>query len=60
MSVNVATAVIAILAATGLRILLVKLNKRLDRGEYVPGVIVGGGARGNGAGGDQRGFRFLL
>ena len=59
MTVNCATAVMAIVAATVLRIMLSKLNKKLDRGEYVSGVVVGGGARGN-ASGDNKGFRFLL
>lgn len=59
MSVNMATAVLAIAAALLLRTILVRLNKKLDRGEYVAGVVVGGGARGN-ASGDRRGFRFLL
>ena len=59
MSVNCATAVMAIAAALVLRIMLVRLNKKLDRGEYVKGVIVGGGAHGNGSG-DEKGFRFLF
>lgn len=59
MSVNIATAVLAIIAATVLRMLLVRLNKKLDQGEYVSGVIVGGGAHGNSAG-ENKGFRFLL
>lgn len=58
MSMNCGTAVLAIIAATVLRFMLVRLNKKLDRGEYVPGVIVGGGARGNRNG--DGGFRFLV
>lgn len=48
MSVNCATAFLAILAATALRFVLARLNKRLDRGETVDGGAVGGS------------FRFLL
>lgn len=58
-SMNSATAVMAIVAATALRFMLANLNKKLDRGEYVPGVVVGGTAKGNG-GGQAKGFRFLL
>lgn len=59
MSVNCVTAVIAILAALILKITLTRLNKKLDRGEYVPGVPQGGAAAGNGAG-EKKGFRFLV
>ncbi|KAF9887420.1 hypothetical protein FE257_010275 [Aspergillus nanangensis] len=52
MSVNCATAFIAILAATVLRFMLVRLNKRLDRGEGV-----GQGVPGQAG---SRGFRFLV
>ncbi|KAL4970272.1 putative MFS transporter [Aspergillus stella-maris] len=41
MSVNCATAFVAILAATVLRFILVGLNKRLDRGEGVRGGVPG-------------------
>lgn len=41
MSVNCATAFIAILAATALRFILVRLNKKLDRGEHVEGSVPG-------------------
>lgn len=52
MTVNCVTAFIAILSATVLRIILVRLNKKLDRGESVSGTVVGvAGARG---------FRFLV
>lgn len=58
MSVNCATSVIAILAATVLRFTLVSLNKKLDRGEVVKGAVaVGEGVPGEAA---QRGFRFVL
>lgn len=61
-TVNCVTAVMAIAAAFALRIVLGRLNKRLDRGEYVPGVPMGAAAGGNGAGADGKvkGFRFLL
>jgi len=39
MSVCSATAFIAICAATVLRLILVRLNKKLDRGEWVEGAI---------------------
>lgn len=39
MGVNLGTAVMAIAAATILRFMLVNLNKKLERGEYVPGVV---------------------
>jgi len=58
--VNCVTAVMAISAALGLRIVLGRLNKKLDRGEYVPGVPMGAAAGGNGKDGKQKGFRFLL
>ncbi|KAL1297483.1 hypothetical protein AAFC00_005005 [Neodothiora populina] len=58
-SVNCSTAVIAIVAALVLKITLTRLNKKLDRGEYVEGVPMGGPAAGNG-GGEQKGFRFLV
>lgn len=55
MSVNCATALIAIIAATVLRIVLGLLNKKLDRGEPVEGAInsVSGEAT-------EKGFRFIL
>ena len=57
MSVCSATAFIAIIMATLLRSILVRLNKKLDRGEHVHGAInSGGGISGDAA---QRGFRFL-
>lgn len=48
MSVNCATAFVAILSATVLRFTLVRLNKRLDRGDLVAGQSAG------------TGFRFLV
>ncbi|KAJ5819061.1 hypothetical protein N7474_004652 [Penicillium riverlandense] len=56
MSVNCATAVIAILSATVLRFILVRLNKKLDRGESVEGAV-SGGVPGEAS---HRGFRFLV
>jgi len=58
MSVNCVTAFIAICCATLLRFILVRLNKKLDRGEAVEGAIaVGEGVPGEAA---KRGFRFLI
>lgn len=55
MSVNCCTAVIAILAATLLRFMLARLNKKLERGEFVEGAIntLPGAAA-------THGFRFKL
>lgn len=47
MTVNCVTAFVAIVAATILRFVLVRLNKKLDRGEEVPGAV-------------GRGFRYLI
>lgn len=52
MSVDCATAFVAILAATALRFILVRLNKKLDRGEGVEGAVPGRAG--------SRGFRFLI
>ncbi|KAI9810738.1 MAG: hypothetical protein M1827_006076 [Pycnora praestabilis] len=58
MGVNCATAVIAILSATTLRFILVRLNKKLDRGEVVEGAInVGEGVPGEAS---KHGFRFRV
>ncbi len=58
MSVNCVMAFMAICAATVLRLVLVRLNKKLDRGE----VVKGAAAFGEGVPGEasQRGFRFVL
>lgn len=58
MSVNCTTSVIAILAATVLRFMLVRLNRKLDRGEEVEGAV----ATGEGVPGEasKKGFRFLV
>ncbi|KAF2204897.1 pantothenate transporter liz1 [Delitschia confertaspora ATCC 74209] len=55
LSVDCGTAVLAILMAGTMRVILARLNKKLDRGEHVEGAInaVPGAAQGNG-------FRFLL
>ena len=58
MSVNCATSVIAIIAATVLRFTLVHLNKKLDRGETVKGAVSVGEAIPGLA--KERGFRFVL
>lgn len=67
MSVCSATAFVAICAATVLRIILMRLNKKLDRGEYVEGainsrqtitdVVIGEGIPSAAA---SQGFRFLV
>lgn len=60
MSVNCATAALAIIMATILRFMLVRLNKKLDRGEHVEGAI-GAGHSGEGVGEEtKKGFRFLV
>ena len=58
MSICCATAVIALIMATALRFLLVRLNKKLDRGEHVKGAINSGAAVPGEAA--KRGFRFLV
>ena len=58
MSVNCVMALMAICAATVLRFVLVRLNKKLDRGEPVKGVLAeDGGVSGEAS---RKGFRFLL
>jgi MFS family permease len=58
MSVNCATAVMAIIMAFTLRTILMRLNKKLDRGEHVEGAVSAGqGVPGEAA---KKGFRFLL
>lgn len=54
LSVDCATAALAIICAMIMRIILTRLNKRLDRGEHVEGAInaVPGEAQ-------EHGFRFL-
>lgn len=56
-AVNCVTAFIAICAATLLRFMLVRLNKKLDNGEYVEGAII---AENDGVPGEaaKKGFRF--
>lgn len=58
MSVNSVMAFMAISSATLLRLILVRLNKKLDRGEPVEGAV----ADGEGVPGEasRRGFRFVL
>lgn len=58
MSVNCTTAFIAICAATVLRIVLMRLNKKLDRGETVKGAIAVGDGVPRYA--SDAGFRFVL
>ena len=55
--VNCLTAFMALCGATALRFILVRLNKKLERGEAVHGIGSGGsGVPGEAA---QKGFRFL-
>ena len=57
-SVDCATAFVAICMATLLRTILVRLNKKLDRGEPVEGAVsIGEGVPGEAV---TKGFRFLL
>lgn len=57
-SVDCGTAALSIIAATVLRLLLVRLNKKLDKGEYVEGAInSSAGIPGEAA---EKGFRFLI
>lgn len=62
MSVCSGTAFMAILSATLLRIILVRLNKRLDRGEHVQGAVInsGDGIIPGQEEAARRGFRFLV
>lgn len=58
MSVNCTTSFVGILSATVLRFMLVRLNRKLDRGEVVEGAV----ATGEGVPGEasKKGFRFLV
>jgi hypothetical protein len=58
MAVDSATLALAIVMATILRFMLVRLNKKLDAGEQVEGAVV---ATGQGIPGEaaKKGFRFL-
>ncbi|KAF2138079.1 uncharacterized protein K452DRAFT_353306 [Aplosporella prunicola CBS 121167] len=57
-SVDCAMLVLAAIMATLLRVILVRLNRKLDRGEHVEGAInAGQGVPGEAA---ERGFRFLV
>ena len=58
MGVNCGTALMSIVAATILRQLLVKLNKKLDAGTNVEHEVVGAGEGNEEA--EKKGFRFLL
>jgi hypothetical protein len=55
MSVNCAMTFIAICAALTLRIMLVRLNKKLDRGEPVDGVVNEGTTEAG-----RKGFRYKV
>lgn len=58
MSVNCATAALAIIMATLLRTIIIRLNKKLDRGEFVEGAVnVGQAAAGEAP---RKAFRFLV
>ena len=58
MSVNCVTSFVGICAATLLRFLLVRLNRKLDGGEPIQGAVaVGEAIPGEAA---ERGFRFVL
>ncbi|TVY84326.1 putative transporter [Lachnellula suecica] len=55
MSVNCAMSVMAMLAALTLRMILVRLNKKLEQGIYVEGAINSGVTEG-----EKKGFRFRI
>jgi len=55
MSVNCAMALMAVIAALTLRIILVKLNKKLDQGIFVEGAINSGTTEAG-----KKGFRFRI
>jgi len=55
MSVNCAMGAMAILAALTLRIILVRLNKKLDQGIFVEGAINSGVTEA-----EKKGFRFRI
>lgn len=59
MSFNAGTTLLAIVAATILRFVLVKLNKKLDRGEHVEGAVIGDGGHANDVAA-EKGFRFMI
>lgn len=60
MAVCSGTAFVAICSATVLRIMLGKLNKKLDRGEFVEGAVNTPAEEGISGEAAPRGFRFLL
>ena len=55
MCVNCAMAAMGIIAATVLRFMLVRLNKKLERGIFVEGAINSSTAEGT-----KKGFRFRI
>jgi hypothetical protein len=55
MSVNCAMSLMAVLAALTLRIILVRLNKKLDQGIFVEGAINSGTTEAG-----KKGFRFRI
>jgi hypothetical protein len=55
MGVNCAMSIMAILAALTLRIILVRLNKKLDQGIFVEGAINSGTTEAG-----KKGFRFRI
>lgn len=57
-SIDCATAALAIIAATIMRLILVRLNKKLENGEHVEGAINSGAAIPGEAA--EKGFRFLI
>ena len=57
MGVNCGTALLAIAAATWLRFILTRLNRKLDQGEPVDGAVIAEGESREAA---KKGFRFLV
>jgi hypothetical protein len=60
MSVNCVTAFIAICAATLLRFILVRLNRKLDQGLRIDGAVDEVDANGIPVEGGRHGFRFRV
>jgi hypothetical protein len=58
MSVNCGTVLLSLIMATLLRFMLMRLNRKLDRGEHVEGAVNSGYVVPGEA--TRKGFRFLV